>query len=117
MSNTKHTPGRIRIQNNTDANDIYHRCLGLSCWIEGDSTNQLNTNRGLHIQIRHNKKSDVFVEANRVANLIAAAPDMLEALKRIIQSAPLTGLPLALEKDIQSAINVINNIQKENRNI
>ncbi len=44
-------------------------------------------------------------EAN--AALIAAAPELLQALKNIIQSAPLVGLPLALEKDIQSATYVI----------
>ncbi len=40
-------------------------------------------------------------EAN--AKLIAAAPELLQALKNIISSAPITCLPLALEKDIQAA--------------
>ena len=42
-----------------------------------------------------------------LGNLISAAPEMLKIIKRIISSAPITGLPLALEKDIQSASNII----------
>ena len=41
--------------------------------------------------------------SNNDADLIAAAPELYEALARIIKSAPLTGLPLALETDIQAA--------------
>lgn len=80
---TKHSPGRIRIQKNTDTVDIEHKCLGLDIWIEGDSLNMLNSNRGLHTQIRHNGKKEVFDEACRVAQLIAAAPEMLEALNML----------------------------------
>lgn len=41
------------------------------------------------------------------AKLIAAAPEMLQALKNIVSSAPVTGLPLAIEKDIQTACDLI----------
>jgi hypothetical protein len=44
------------------------------------------------------------------ADLIAAAPEMLKALERIIQSAPMVGLPLALEKDIQTATQLLSRI-------
>jgi hypothetical protein len=40
-------------------------------------------NRGLHIQIRHNQHEDTFIEANRIARLISAAPELLEALEKL----------------------------------
>ena len=45
--------------------------------------------------------------ADEFGELFAAAPEMLRALKNIVSSAPLIGLPLALEKDIQSACELI----------
>lgn len=39
--------------------------------------------------------------------VLYAAPEMLQALKNIVASAPITGLPLALEKDIQTACDLI----------
>lgn len=45
----------------------------------------------------HDKQSQID------ADLIAAAPEMYRALCNIAASAPLRGLPLALEKDIQTA--------------
>lgn len=46
------------------------------------------------------------------ARLIAAAPELLEVLKHIVASAPLRGLPLALEKDIQDACHLLTRIQE-----
>lgn len=43
--------------------------------------------------------------------LMAAAPEMLRALKNIVASAPIKGLPLALEIDIEHARTVINRAQ------
>ena len=45
--------------------------------------------------------------------IMAASPDLLQALKNIVSSAPLMGLPLALEKDIQSACWLIRQIESE----
>jgi hypothetical protein len=59
---------------------------------------------------RIHKRTEAEMDAN--ARLIGAAPGMLEALKRIVQSAPRTGLPLALEKDIQDACNLITRATK-----
>lgn len=103
---------KIRIQKNTDNVDIEQKSVGLDCWIEGDSQNLLNTNRGLHIQIRHNGNKDTFEAANDVAKLIANAPRMLQVLRNIIGSAPITGLSLALEKNIQDAIIVVQQVGK-----
>jgi hypothetical protein len=47
------------------------------------------------------------------ARLFTMAPTMLQALKNIVQSAPLKGLPLALELDIQSACHLIKAIEAE----
>ena len=39
--------------------------------------------------------------------VLDASPEMLQVLKNIVASAPITGLPLALEKDIQAACDLI----------
>jgi hypothetical protein len=48
-------------------------------------------------------------EAN--SRIMSLAPEMLEVLKRIVASAPITGLPLGLEKDIQDACHLIKNAE------
>ena len=73
----------IRMQYNTDSVDIDQKCSGVDCWVNGDSLSLLNTNRVLHIQIRHNKDKKTFECANKIANLISAAPDLLQALNEI----------------------------------
>ena len=45
--------------------------------------------------------------------VLSAAPEMLQALKNIVSSAPLIGLPLALEKDIQSACDLIARLEEK----
>lgn len=65
----------------------------------------LGERKGCVLIERHIVGHDMSDQAN--AALVAAAPEMLEALKRIIQSAPFNGLPLALETDIQNACHVI----------
>ena len=69
---------KIRIQANTDTVDIESKCLGLSAWIEGDSVKLLNTNRGLHTQIRHNGDKATFEAANRVSARIVACVNACE---------------------------------------
>lgn len=51
-------------------------------------------------------------DAKANAALIAAAPEMLQTLKNIVASAPLRGLPLALEKDIQRACWILERLSK-----
>ena len=75
---------KFRLQANTDTIDIESKCLGISAWVDGDSLNSLNVNRGLHIQIRHNKNEEVFKAANELAHLLSAAPEMYIALKQVI---------------------------------
>jgi hypothetical protein len=72
-----------RIQKNTDTVDIDAQCIGLSAWQIEDSTNQLNSKRGLNIQIRHNNQKDVFEAASELANIIATAPQMLDFLNNL----------------------------------
>lgn len=60
--------------------DIDAKCLGLSAWVDGDSTSKLNTNRGLHIQIRHNRDKETFEAASQLANILTVAPQMLKVL-------------------------------------
>lgn len=71
----------FRLQKNTDSVDIENNCIGVSAWVVGDSTSKLNTNRGLHIQIRHNKNKDQFEVASQLSNLISVAPEMFEELE------------------------------------
>ncbi len=52
-------------------------------------------------------------ESETNARLISHSPELLRVLKNIISSSPLNNsLPLALEKDIQTAIYLINRIEK-----
>ena len=50
--------------------------------------------------------------SNNDAPILTAAPEMLRLLKNIVSSAPLKGLPLALEKDIQDACIIITRLNK-----
>ena len=73
-----------KINNNTDSVDIDSRCVGLDprrSTIPSDVAEHIHANRGLHIQIRHNQDAQTFAQANDLAKLIAAAPEMLEALE------------------------------------
>lgn len=91
---SKHIPGPIkRIINNTDAVDIEARCLGLDVYYA--ELTPLHTSRGLHIQIRHNSDKATFEEANRVASLLVAAPEMLSTLKQAAET--LSNLEATLE--------------------
>lgn len=111
---SKHTKGTWNISNNTDSTDIDQQCIGLDATrttFPKDVAEHIHQNRGLHVQIRHNRDRQTFSQANELARLIAAAPEMLQILNNIVSSAPLTGLPLALEKDIQDAIAVIKKIE------
>lgn len=96
----------FRIQNNTDSVDIDQKCLGLSAWVEGDSVNLLNTNRGLHIQIRHNKNKETFDAACKLQNLLVAAPEMLSTLKTLMAI-----LPPSMTRDLIEVKALINKVE------
>ncbi len=70
-----------RITNNTDSRDIDEKCLGLDVCL--GETSKLHTNRGLHIQIRHNRDKATYLAANEVAKLLSASTDMLDALENL----------------------------------
>lgn len=88
------------ITNNTDSVDIDAKCIGLD--VQYGKVTELHTNRGLHIQIRHNRDQATFEEANRVARLIALCPEMLEALREI---AKLLG-PLDVNLPVTKAYSI-----------
>lgn len=73
-----------RLQKNTDSVDIDAKSLGVSAWQIDDSSSLLNSKRGLHIQIRHNKDANTFKAASEIQSLIVAAPEMLEALEMVL---------------------------------
>lgn len=77
----KHTKEPFKLINNTDTVDIDQKSIGID--VSYPELSSLHKDRGLHIQIRHNKDKATFNEANRVAKLITAAPELLEALKQI----------------------------------
>lgn len=72
---------KFRISNNTDSVDIDQKCLGLRVSLDNDNTNLMYDNRGLHIQIRHNRDKNTFEAANQLTKLLTAAPEMLEVLR------------------------------------
>lgn len=78
----------FKITPNTDSVDIRDKCLGLSPrrgTIPNDVADHIHRDRGLHIQIRHNGDAQVFAQANELSCLIAAAPELLEALTVLVE--------------------------------
>lgn len=75
MNTPKHT---FRLSRNTDTVDIDAKCIGISADI--GKVSDLNNNRGLKVQIRHNKDQATYDAANQLASLLVAAPDLLAAL-------------------------------------
>lgn len=73
---------KLTISNNTDAVDIRQDSLGMD--VGFGSPSPLHKNRGLHIQIKHNKDRETFNKAVEVTNLFSAAPDLLVALEKLI---------------------------------
>lgn len=69
----------FKLAKNTDSVDIDDKSLGISAYGEGD----LNNNRGLKIQIRHNGDKATFERANELSRLIFAGPEMLAVLKQL----------------------------------
>lgn len=83
-----------KINHNTDSIDIDQKCIGLSPRresIPSDVAEHIHSNRGLHIQIRHNEDAQTFAQANDLAKLIHAAPYMLEALELLADEIILQG--------------------------
>ena len=84
---------KLSIQKNTDATDIDAACIGLDIDFASRATDTLELfrrvttreNRGLHLQIRHNRNPLGFEAACHAADLIAAAPDMLDALESALE--------------------------------
>jgi hypothetical protein len=77
------------ITNNTDGIDMEQMCLGLDPKrpsIPNDVAEYIHSNRGLHIQIRHNKDAQTFAQANDLASLICNAPIVLAALEQLFNS-------------------------------
>lgn len=78
----------FKITPNTDTVDIDQKCIGLDVqsktWSR-DVRDHLKTNRGLHIQIKHNQNPQTFAQANEVSNLIAAAPELLKSLEAFME--------------------------------
>ena len=110
---------QIKITKNTDSTDIDQKCIGLDAsraFIPADVRSHVHKNRGLHIQIRHNGDKQTFARASAVCDLIAAAPEMLEALEAVRDELlsmdvtlkhgcthPLVGLLLLTEQAIRRA--------------
>ena len=85
MKNSKYTSG-LKFYKNTDSIDIQNKCIGMDIEcssIPSDVRDHLKRNRGMHVQLRHNGDSQTFAQVNDALNLIAAAPEFLEALEHI----------------------------------
>ena len=82
---------KFNIVNNTDSRDIDEKSLGLSVDTSMERVgNSIYNDRGLHVQIRHNKNKKTFERACQLAKLIAAAPAMFEALESVFKTMDLT---------------------------
>ena len=89
MSNTKHTPGPWTFgQTLNQGLAVWHSKVGGPDYV---------------IAMHHGSGDQAYADVR----LISAAPELLKALQQILSSAPITGLPLALEKDISHACNVV----------
>lgn len=110
MDTPKHTPGSWKILKNTDSVDVDSKCLGLSPRRESipqDVWGHIASNRGLHIQVRHNKDPQAFAQAEELSSLIAAAPELLEALRLAkklldLQYRPVRGPGTAYDKIVNA---------------
>jgi hypothetical protein len=74
---------------NTDTVDISQKCLGISPTndaIPSDVRDYIHSDRGLHIQIRHNGNKQAVEQAKAISRIICAAPEMLEALQNILEA-------------------------------
>lgn len=87
--------GPWKVAQNTDTADIDQRCLGLDVrrgTIPSDVWDHIATNRGLHIQIRHNRDPQTFGQASDLSKFIAVACNnhykLLAALKNALKYMP-----------------------------
>jgi len=73
------------INKNTDTVDIDDNSIGLDVRrLDTPNSTHIYDDRGLHIQIKHNKNALTYDFSNHLADLIVAAPDLLEALEIIV---------------------------------
>ncbi len=78
----------FKIYSNTDTIDIDQKCLGLSVYLPSEPIelrDHIAKNRGLKIQIKHNRDDRTFSEATSLASLIKAAPKMKKVLEYILK--------------------------------
>jgi hypothetical protein len=75
------TKTKFKLQANTDTVDTDNKCLGISAWLDGDSLNSFNVNRGLHIQIRHNGDEAIFEVAIELQSRIVACVRACEGIE------------------------------------
>ncbi len=109
---------KFKINKNTDTVDMRQKCLGLSVVALDCPCGDIYDDRGLHVQIRHNTTLITYDLASEVSSLIAAAPDLLEALENLLANlidsgeyiSEITGIPY---DDVKQAIEAIKKAKGE----
>lgn len=101
MSKSKHTPGpwESKAFTNVSRNEDRVHIRGANKRIVAAITNHPGECASLDENVSDEDKAN--------ARLIACAPELLQALRNIIDSAPIRGLPRALENDIQLACGLV----------
>jgi hypothetical protein len=92
---------KFKITNNTDSVDIEAKAIGLH--VSYDRPSDLHTNRGLHIQIRHNRDKATFKEANRVAKEVSEGIKALDLLQAGLESGVFDDAPV-YKADVKSVL-------------
>jgi hypothetical protein len=77
MSETKHTPGPWRMWSDTEENEVYGRVIGIQ--IHAGPNTSIGSIHGLR-----SADGDVRDQAFANANLIAAAPELLDVLENLV---------------------------------
>lgn len=100
MKRKQGTWGPFKLYANTDTVDIDDKCLGITVYPDGypsPGTDALKRDRGLHIQIRHNRHRETFEAAREIEKLVAAAPDLLDAVRTLMAAHGDSGTPYQKE--------------------